>query len=67
MVLRNNTKYLQPCSAQSKNVLIGFIKSKIPNWDTLEDSYDMVLENKITGFCTSLHKKWILSNRTFNI
>lgn len=67
MVLRNNTKSLQPCSVESKNILIDFIKSKIPKCNLPDDSFNSVLDNKITGFCTSLNKKWTLSNRTFNV
>lgn len=31
------------------------------------EDYDKVLENKISGYCSSLNKKWISSKRTLNV
>lgn len=66
-MLRNNCKILQPSSGASKKIIFNYVKSKIMNWDTMCEDYDKVLENKISGYCNSLNKKWTSSKRTLNV
>jgi len=66
-VFRNNCKILQPSSRESKKIIFNFVKSKILNWDTMCEDYDKVLENKISGYCNSLNKKWSSSKCTLNV
>lgn len=41
------------------------MKSKIPNWDTLFEDYDKVLDNETSGYCNFLNNnKWTSVKRT---
>lgn len=66
-MLCDNSRILQPSSGASKKIILNFVKSKIPNWDTMYEDYDKVFENKIFGYCNSLNKKCTSAKRTLNV
>lgn len=63
--LRNFQPHLKPCSSDARLFLYSYIGQKI-NF-SIDEKYEIILNNKILGFVTTLNRKWVAVNRTATI
>lgn len=60
--LRNFQPHLKPCSSDARLFLYSYIGQKI-NF-SIDEKYEIILNNKILRFVTTLNRKWVAVNRT---
>jgi len=62
-VFKNSGSAFHTSSREVRNTLTMYLYSKIgEEWDSYED-FEKCVKGKIEGFCSSVNKKWIESNR----